>query len=208
MGPSERRTFLMLKKYECTSDEELVNLFKRGEQDAEIEIIERYKKRARGLASKIYNDFKYAISCEKEDLINCALLSIFKSIKTYTDGKFESYWRTVAKNDVLDMVKKNSISYRGNYNIIEIELKDEIENKMYDELNDPSANNDLFIEELLIFIDRKFPKDNELYKAIFLDLIDGFSINEIAKRYSLKAPQVRYIIEKIREKISGLIIHS
>lgn len=197
----------MLKKYQNVSDEELINFFKSGAYDAEFELGERYKIKSTKLAYQIYTQFKYKITCDVDDLYNCALFAVFKAADSFKSGKFEVYWKIIAKNDLMDMIKRSSDSYLSKGTVITVQLEDSLLDIYNGEFNDDSLTSDLLYEEMIRLIEKVAPKkDNS--KEIFFLFMQGYSIKEIAKEMKMNEGTVRYKIDRVKTKLEQLLIHS
>jgi len=198
----------MLEKFEKISDEIIVKLIKNGDSDAELELFHRYKRNATTLGRNIYNQFKSSLNCDVEDLINSALLAVFIAAKSYDGEKgFEGYWYTVAKHEVMDVVKNNSDSFKSKnqFKFISFaEHEDEI--MVVADSGQPKTN--ILYQEIINKINNPSFKADELSKVIFKLYLDGFSYEEIAKMHNLKEYSVRYKIKKVKEKLVNFILPS
>lgn len=197
----------MWKKYQNVSDADLVLCFRRGEIDAETELLDRYKIKAKLLANNLYGQFKNAISCDLDDLANNALFVVIKAAKTYKKGSFEAYWKTIARNELMDMIKKHSESYcaKGSYTFVSYDLMENDNSSLM--LNDDEIEAHILYDEMILFVKRKIA--NEDYSQdIFIDYLNGLSVKEMAVKYNIAENQVRYRLEKVKQKIANALMHS
>ena len=194
-----------MDKFHGKTDDELVILFKNGKEDAETELIQRYKYHAFKLSKNIYNQFKSSINCDAEDLYNVALLAVFTAAKSFSKKRgFRSYWSMIARNDVMSLVKTNSNSY--NKNVIPIADFDSSEEYLAFAEND--TKNDILYDEIIRIINKPELKIDDLSKELFALYLCDYSIAELAKKYNLSYHAVSYRIEAVREKLHKKIIHS
>lgn len=186
----------MLVKFKDLTDDLLAIEVKKGTQDAELELIERYKKRALYLSARFYSQFKSNINCDVEDLYNVALLAVITASKTFskTNG-FRSYWSEIARNEVMEVIKKCSRNVgKVVCSLNECILVEDEGIQVFSE-NDTTKN--LLYDELVNFINSKV-KAPKLDKELFLQNIMGYDYNDLAELYNLDYQMVRYKIEKIR----------
>lgn len=197
----------MIKKFNGVLDEDLVLSMKKGDMDAETELFDRYKQHAKVLGLSIYRDFRRQTYLEPDDLINCALLSVFKAVKKFNhQSSFKTYWSRIAHNDVMDLIKKTSDSYRSGTNGFNVPITED--NIMFFASNDSSEEEDYLIERTIFILKKNQPDIKEEYLDIMRLYLYGFSYEEIANKYKLTYNATRSRITKMRNKIAKILLHS
>lgn len=196
----------MFKKYYGVSDEDLILIMKKGENDAESELFDRFQVKARILARSIYRDFKTQTYLDADDLINCALLSVFKAAKRYDNkSSFKTYWSAIAKNDIMDLIKRTSDSF-ANKRIGSVIPMSEEELSYF---ASPSENEyDDTIESLISKIKLNSSNISDLDLDVIRFYLYGYSLNEISSKCNLTYGIVRKKIDTMKLKIAKILLHS
>lgn len=191
------------------SDEVLIKLFKEDNANAKMELIRRYTKFSKHLAIDLLRDFKLSTYAEEDELTNIGLLSFYNALDGFNSNKsrkFESYWRQIARNEMMHYIKDNSISYQT---------------RKHMRLNKSNFQSDCFfisspITEEYTFmrnrIDDIFEEKKNMFrrfdKEILNDILDGFNCTEIAKRRGMSFARVKRRINAIRNILSNILSNS
>ena len=146
------------------------------------ELFEKYKKLAYSIVHK-----KYSYYSEKEDIIQIALIGLWKASKTFKpefNVGFMCYATSVICHDISDYIRRQKKHYC-------IDIVDE---------NDLGCCEiDLSNLELEILI-RNLPASE---KSLIKDTIYGLTQNEIAAKYGISQTTVSQKLKKIRNKIDS-----
>lgn len=197
----------MLKKFERFTDEMLVELLLCDDNDAQLELLERYRIYANEIGRRIYNQFKKSVNCDAEDLVLIALNCVFSAAKTYKKtGNFKVYWSCVAENEVMDYVKNNSDTFlaKNQYKFINY---DELEDQ-YDYFSQKEEKVSTLYDALVEFVQSDSFDASQDSKDMFILFMNGYTFEEIALRYNLPRHKVRYQIRVIKDKVSKKLLHS
>ena len=202
----------MFSKFESVRDEELVLKYKEcRDDDIEMELIERYKIHSKKLASELFINFKFVYQVEYEDLFSIALANLFVAIKSFKENlSFFKLWKRIATNDIKIYVTTLPllVNHRSPRYLSTSRDKDFIDSIMV--IASPSIeDNDPFLSseiERFIREDKKHFKDTDV--DIYILLVSGFTVMDIAKSTGLKYHYVRARINVIKDKIQKYFVHS
>ena len=202
----------MLSKFESVREEELVLKYKEcRDDDIEMELIERYKIHSKKLASELFINFKFVYQVEYEDLFSIALANLFVAIKSFKENlSFFKLWKRIATNDIKIYVTTLPllVNHRSPRYLSTSRDKDFIDSIMVIasptiEDNDPFLSSEI---ERFIREDKKHFKDTDV--DIYILLVSGFTVMDIAKSTGLKYHYVRARINVIKDKIQKYFVHS
>ena len=202
----------MLSKFESVREEELVLKYKEcRDDDIEMELIERYKIHSKKLASELFINFKFVYQVEYEDLFSIALANLFVAIKSFKDNlSFFKLWKRIATNDIKIYVTTLPllVNHRSPRYLSTSRDKDFVDSVMVIasptiEDNDPFLSSEI---ERFIREDKKHFKDTDV--DIYILLVSGFTVMDIAKSTGLKYHYVRARINVIKDKIQKYFVHS
>ena len=202
----------MLSKFESVREEELVLKYKEcRDDDIEMELIERYKIHSKKLASELFINFKFVYQVEYEDLFSIALANLFVAIKSFKENlSFFKLWKRIATNDIKIYVTTLPllVNHRSPRYLSTSRDKDFADSVMVIasptiEDNDPFLSSEI---ERFIREDKKHFKDTDV--DIYILLVSGFTVMDIAKSTGLKYHYVRARINVIKDKIQKYFVHS
>ena len=202
----------MLSKFESVREEELVLKYKEcRDDDIEMELIERYKIHSKKLASELFINFKFVYQVEYEDLFSIALANLFVAIKSFKENlSFFKLWKRMATNDIKIYVTTLPllVNHRSPRYLSTSRDKDFVDSVMVIasptiEDNDPFLSSEI---ERFIREDKKHFKDTDV--DIYILLVSGFTVMDIAKSTGLKYHYVRARINVIKDKIQKYFVHS
>ena len=202
----------MLSKFESVREEELVLKYKEcRDDDIEMELIERYKIHSKKLASELFINFKFVYQVEYEDLFSIALANLFVAIKSFKENlSFFKLWKRIATNDIKIYVTTLPllVNHRSPRYLSTSRDKDFVDSVMVIasptiEDNDPFLSSEI---ERFIREDKKHFKDTDV--DIYILLVSGFTVMDIAKSTGLKYHYVRARINVIKDKIQKYFVHS
>lgn len=188
-----------MSAYRQLSDEELIILFQKGDEEAFTELVYRYQ-------DKIINFlFRYTGNRETaEDLAQDTFIKLFKSKHLYRNiAKFSTWFYTIAINTAKTWLKNE-----GKIDTVSINLGfDEDQEKDFDIESrgitpDDYANariEEYYIQKALAMLDDKFRE------IIILRDIQDLDYEEIAKIMGLPIGTVKSRINRAREKLKNLL---
>lgn len=198
----------MLSKFLTLTDEELVILVQSKNNDAELELIDRYKPIAKMLGRKYFHQFKGTINCDPDDLISAALVAAFIASKTYDSengDSFRAYWSKIAENEIMKVVKSCSETFQSdnNYRFINFDTNEE----EISFVSEPEIDDDM-VAQVIKLVNSKRIVAKKKSKEIFKLYIEGYEPNQIAQRYHIKASTVMYHIKLVSKKVREILLHS
>ena len=202
----------MLSKFESVREEELVLKYKEcRDDDIEMELIERYKIHSKKLASELFINFKFVYQVEYEDLFSIALANLFVAIKSFKENlSFFKLWKRIATNDIKIYVTTLPllVNHRSPRYLSTSRDKDFADSVMVIASPTIEDNNPFLSSEIERFIreDKKHFKDTDV--DIYILLVSGFTVMDIAKSTGLKYHYVRARINVIKDKIQKYFVHS
>ena len=94
------------EKYEELTDEELITLFKDGDQEAMEKLLNKYKEMVLGKARSMY-----ILGGDSDDLIQEGMLGLFKAVRDYDcgrDASFRTFAQLCATRQLYTAVKASS----------------------------------------------------------------------------------------------------
>lgn len=159
------------------SDNEVIQKIKKGEINYFEIIVKKY-------TAKIYQLIKTKVSIKEdiEDLTQNTFIKFYKSINRFNENlPVLPYLYQIAKNEL-------KMYYRDKKNFLP--LKEYFKNGDEKDFFDKLDNKKDYLKNL---------KNQE--KEIMLMLIDGFSYNEIAKKFKKPVNTVKSIIRRTRKKL-------
>ncbi len=185
--------------YEQLCDEELVELYNCGVQDAFGELSVRYILVIRNRSAGLYN-----MGVEAEDLFQEGLIALHTAARTYRDGEgvsFSAYASRCIRNRLISAVRKvNSDKNRINNNTVSLDYRD-------DGQCDPQSE-----PERLLMADEGIKELMELAHDNLSDMemrvlalyIDGKSYEEISGKLGIPIKSCDNAMQRVRRKLKGL----
>ena len=166
------------------SDEQLVEVYLKGEREALNILIKRY-------LTPIFN---YALSFVKdadmaEDLTQEVFVKVWKKIKKFDNKyKFKSWLYVIAKNTCLDYLKKNKAINFSELNLVDDNLL--FENLIKETSASPQAEFEIAQEDILLndAVDKLPEKYRETVKLHFQG---GYNFREIAEILKISIETVK-----------------
>ncbi|MHC4873177.1 MAG: RNA polymerase sigma factor [Planctomycetota bacterium] len=182
-------------------DQELICLYKSGDESALEELIEMYQNR-------LFSFFlRLGSACEEaEDMVQETFIKIIRSISTYEPKeKFSSYLYKVAKNCWYDYVRKKQ---RDKSVSIESDGINFVEGASVSKENSPQANAAMKeVNEIILIEIDKLPEEQRM--AVILSEIENLKYREIAEILEIPIGTVKSRIhnayERLRENLSPLL---
>jgi len=150
-----------------------------------------YKKYHRGLLGIC---MRYGKSkAEAEDVLQMAMLKIYKSIDGYSgEGSFEGWMKRIVVNVAIDNFRKNSKYY----------YHDDIDEAYESTLNSGIIPDDLEVKDILGTIQQLAPG----YRMVFvLYAIEGYSHKEIAEKLGITESTSKTQLRKARLKLQQML---
>jgi len=170
-----------------TSDLELIEAYKKGNEQAFEILYKKYKKLVLSIIRESTKEVQIAKDYNQEIWIN-----VTTNIDKFIDGSFVSWLRTVAKNYCIDRHRRATSS-----RTIKEELTDDF---LY--LSDEYQTEDDDIEKELTIMSDGFKFLTELQKKILVFRMNGLAFIDIANKLNLPLTNVlsnsRYLTIKLR----------
>jgi len=176
-----------------TSDLELIEAYKKGNQQAFEILYKKYKKLVLSIIRESTKEVQIAKDYNQEIWINVAT-----NIDKFIDGSFVSWLRTIAKNYCIDRHRRATGS-----RVIKEELTDD-----FSYLSDEYQTEDDDIEKELTIMSDGFQFLTELQKKILVFRMNGLAFIDIASKLNLPLTNVlsnsRYLTIKLRRHFVSL----
>lgn len=198
--------------YGKLSDEQLVKMAGEGNEEAENELLERYKYVVRQKASSYF-----MAGADSEDLIQEGMIGVFKAMQNYDAEKgasFGTFANMCIKRQMISAVKSASCKkHRPLNNSISLSnpLSDENESGgtlgeliESDRSTDPESRV-LFIEEMKLIEDDGKALFTDLEREAWNMYLDGHSYKEIAEKLDRTNKAVDNAIRRAKNKLANLL---
>ena len=189
-----------MQKFKGIADAVLIDLYRKGNRDAEIELVDRYRIRSAKLASDILKTTGMTGYVDISDLINLGLISMYDALKKYRNiNSFYAYWKRIASNNIT--VEINEIFSKSEYNYFGPSMD-------YAAMSFASEQRDLLEQDVANAFDNPKNKFKPGDKAIFYMVLDGYSVQEIADVYHVSYQAINYRLKRITNKLSNILFNS
>ena len=194
--------------YEKLTDEELIEEIRKGNTDAEECLVYRYI----CISRKIVSSF-YLVGAEKDDLLQEALLGLFKAIKEYNPDKncsFKSYACVCIKRHIITIIrsstrqKHNPLNNYISFNMIMHEDKEVylLEKIVSDTIEDPE--NIVVLKErenMITYTVNKYLSEFE--KKVLSCYFSGLSYIESSDVLKTDVKSIDNALQRIKRKIKN-----
>ncbi|MDO5444475.1 MAG: sigma-70 family RNA polymerase sigma factor [Eubacteriales bacterium] len=184
-----------MKQYQNYNDDELLLMSSSGDQDAEEELITRYKRKVSICARRFY-----LFGGDNDDLIQEGTIGLLKAIRTFDPGKgvsFSSYAEVCIRSKLLD-----AISFRKYSGFLSLDEPDLSDSSLCD--NNPETlfiENEHYEEFVASLKDRL-----SAYERSVLDMyLQGMNYNELSEKLNKPVASVYNAVQRIRLKLSAHI---
>lgn len=193
--------------YSVLKDEEVILLAQKKDSDAENYLLEKYREMAKNKA-KLY----YIIGADSEDVIQEAMIGLFKAIRSHNPERTASF-RTYAvyciNNQIISAIKKAN---RDKHQLLNNSFS--LENKIGGNEENPKINHILKASEdtdpeafLLIKEVVEYIKDDthnlfsDFESKVLREKIKGNSIKDISKKFHKSPRSVTNAVQRIKKKV-------
>ena len=176
------------------TDEELVKLYKRGNQDAFTELYTRYKSLVKFHCRKFF-----WIGSEIEDITQEGMKGLFNAVQTYKEevASFKTYASLCIKSSILTAIKKyndnNTVKINGNISIESVEGFSHLVTTPEEFVIDKESDN-----EVLLKIYKDLSKREKEVLKLYLE---GLNYTEIANKLGVKEKSVDNALVRAKSKI-------
>ncbi len=204
---------MSMEHYELYSDEELVSMYRNGDERAVDAIMERYKNLVRKKAHAMY-----IVGGEKDDLIQEGMIGLYKAVTTYDvdkDASFLTFASLCINGQIMNAVKASNAKKNSPLNgYVSLDepvnsTDDNADMKLVDTLTGIYEQN-----PELIYIDREYTGSLEqkaletlspLEKRVIKLLMSGKDYVKIAKELKRSPKSIDNTIQRARTKIGKTI---
>ncbi len=176
------------------TDEQLVQLYKSGSQDAFTELYNRYKSVVKFHCRKFF-----WIGSEIEDITQEGMKGLFNAVQTYKEGvaSFKTYASLCIKTSILTAIKKynenKTAKFNGNISIESIEGFSHLVTTPEELVLDKESDN-----EILLKIYKDLSKREKEVLKLYLE---GLNYVEIAENLNLDVKAVDNALVRAKSKI-------
>ena len=210
-----RKGGFFLKEYRRYNTDDLVVLHRLGDEYATDELVRRFTYCSRNEAGTIIKLYKDVTTAEYDDLVQIGLVALVYSIETFNfKGAFYTYWQTVARNKMLDAVKRFTVVWFDDKTLLKTRIEGLTDEEEYliccDEDVNQSVSNAHMIEQIEEILNhyQKYDLKKDEVEMFELRYFYDFSLDEIAEKYNKKYFTVRSKIERIMNKIRNILFNS
>lgn len=194
-----------MKKYENSTDEELILRLRQGEPDIEEYLIEKYKPLVRSRANAMF-----LIGGENDDLIQEGMIGLFEAIRDYQPDRENSFQRFAALCVQRQLYRAIEVSNRKKHFPLNtyISMSSEPEEGSAGQLFAGEKDN----PEVLV-IEREYRRQrvalleeqlSDLERRVLREYLQGYDYLQIAVRLGKPAKSIDNALQRIRQKIRVL----
>ena len=196
------------EKYEDLTDEELIALFRDGDQDAMEKLLNKYKEMVLGKARSMY-----ILGGDSDDLIQEGMLGLFKAVRDYDSGRdasFRTFAQLCVSRQLYTAVKASSRKKHLPLNTAislsrPVREDGEEEEEFLDCLEaDASSNPEVYLigQEELERLEEKIEKELSPFERQVLELhLTGMGYVEIAHVLNRDEKSTDNALQRIRTKL-------
>ena len=196
------------EKYEDLTDEELIALFRDGDQDAMEKLLNKYKEMVLGKARSMY-----ILGGDSDDLIQEGMLGLFKAVRDYDSGRdasFRTFAQLCVTRQLYTAVKASSRKKHLPLNTAislsrPVREDGEEEEEFLDCLEaDASSNPEVYLigQEELERLEEKIEKELSPFERQVLELhLTGMGYVEIAHVLNRHEKSTDNALQRIRTKL-------
>lgn len=193
--------------YSKLIDEEIIALAQQKDSDAETYLLEKYRETAKSKA-KLY----YIVGADSEDVIQEAMIGLFKAIRSFNPEKnatFKTYAAYCINNQIISAIKKaNREKHQvlNNSYSLENPLGDREGNPKIDHmLKAPGYTNPeafLLVKEIVKYIkDDRDELFSDFEAKVLKEKIRGAQIKDIAEKLGKSPKSVTNALQRIKKKV-------
>lgn len=171
-------------------DDELIFFIGLNSEEAFNMLANRYKQKALRLSKEFYTAYSNP-GVSLDELTNVCLEAVLKAAKGYKTSEFSTfraYWAKIARNDMIDYVKRNAYSYKRK-EMIAFSLDDHpYENEdadMHSMVADSEkiVPNYTLLDDFIEIVKKTDFKMKQEDKKIFIAYLNGFEADEISEAF-------------------------
>lgn len=204
--------FQIKESYKDKSDEDLIELFKSGNEDVIEFLMNKYKDLVNAKVAKYF-----IIGAEREDIVQEGLIGLFKAIKSFDNGKqssFKSFANLCIERQLITAIKTSNRQKH-----IPLNSSLSLNNTVYDENDEVSFIDILDLsgtedpldtitkKEYYRFVENKMDTElSDFEKKVLYIYAKGESYTDIARRLEAPVKSVDNAIQRIRKKANKNIL--
>lgn len=208
--PGKIETTNYIKAYEKMSDEEIIEIIKQGNKDAERYICDKFEHTAK----KIISSF-YIIGGEKSDLLQEAMIGLIKAVRQYDKNhgaKFSTFAELCMRRHVIDVIRKSSSNKNSVLNecISIYQYEDDDDTRcLLDKWSDVNCMNPENVvmkkEQLSICEDLRARFLSDFESQVFGAYLSGSTLKEIALDLDKDEKAIDNAIQRVKKKAIKLM---
>ncbi len=168
------------------------------------------EKKSAGLAKLLIKEFAGSTRIQIQDLVQIGLYALVKAARGFKVGNFNGYWRKIAKNEMLEGIKEESIYYQSNGVFKDSFLDGGDESFYLSAKNEHHSeiSNSLAIEEIMNFLKDPTNGISEKDLQCFLYFVSCNSYKKTASKYLTTYNTIYLRVNRVREKIANILYKS
>ncbi len=167
------------------------------------------EKKSAGLAKLLIKEFAGSTRIQIQDLVQIGLYALVVAARGFKSGNFNGYWRKIAKNEMIDGIKEESIYYQSN-GAFKDSFLDSGDESFYlsSKYESNEASNSIAIEEIMNFLHDPNNGISETDVTCFLYFISCNSYKKTASKYLTTYNTIYLRINRVRSKIANILYKS
>lgn len=207
------KEILNCEKFNKYSDEEIIDIIRTGNEDAQEYLIDKYKNLVK-VKSRSY----FILGADREDIIQEGMIGLYKAIRDFKPEKqanFYSFAELCIVRQIITAIKSANRQKHiplNSYLSLNKTVYDENDECTYLEMLTDNINSNP--EALVISNENKIDIENKIYDALskleqqVLNLyLNGKSYNEIAKVVERDEKSIDNALQRVKKKVEKIIVN-
>lgn len=197
-----------MNKFKGVYVDELVNLYRKGDEDAKSELVRRFKISSKRIARIMFEQYP-DLNLEFDELVSICIYSLAIALNNYNfDSGFYGYWKAISEHEMIKYIKDILMNLNFASHTDNSCFNDE-EQLMEFSDSDCTANTvqlQMIFEEIESIFASPNYKFSETDKKVYLMVVKyGFSINEVSENLNIGYHTVRNKLVRTRNKLKNIL---
>lgn len=193
----------MMKDYTQYTDEELVDMIRRGEQEVMDFIIDKYKSMVRQKARVLY-----LVGGEQDDLIQEGMIGLFKAVRDYRkekDASFRTFAQLCVDRQIYHAIQSSNRQKHQPLNTYISMSSEEWEDEVY-HMFQQSPENIVIAQENVVHLKNTIRRQLSSFENQVLEMyLDGDNYLQIAEKLGKPPKSIDNALQRIRGKVKECI---